>query len=275
MLCPSCSRDNSDAASFCAYCGGAMRVSAQQERPGPVGGRGPSRSFPPGPVPRPSPPTDSMAITALVLAVLGVVTCGITALVGLPLGIAALVRINREPNARGGQGLAIGAIVLSGALALCLPIFGAIILPVIVQARSSAAGASCLSNVKQLSLGVLMYTQDYDEMGPMGRSWTDGLMPYTKSVGLHVCPVQKQVPYGYAMNARISMLPMQAVLSPADCVQLFDAKGSGPNRTGLSALVDWRHARNTASFSFMDGHAKYTPSSYPAPLFEPGQARRF
>lgn len=226
-------------------------------------------------MPRPSPPTDTMAIVALALAILGVLTCGITALVGLPLGIAALVRINREPNVRGGQGVAIGAIIVSGVMALCLPIFAAVILPVVVQARASASSSSCLSNVKQLSLGVLMYTQDYDERAPMGRTWTDGVLPYTKNVGLHVCPVQRQVPYGYAMNARVSMLPMRDVVSPSDCVQLFDAKGSGPNRTGLPDMVDWRHARKAAVFSFMDGHAKSTPSTYPSPVFEPGQFRRF
>ena len=250
-----------------------MRAPAPQERPSPTGAHGPSAGAPPGPRPRPTAPTDPMAIVALALSILGAATCGITALVGLPLGIASLDRSNRELNARGGHGLAIGAIVVSGAMALCLPIFAAIILPVLSQARRSAAATSCLSNVKQLSLGVLMYTQDYDERVPIGRSWTNGLLPYTKNVGLHICPVQRQVPYGYAMNARVSMLPMRKVTAPSECVQLFDAKGSGANRTGLSDLVDWRHIRNSAAFSFMDGHAKYAPSAYPPPVFEPGKAR--
>jgi len=47
-----------------------------------------------------------------------------------------------------------------------IAILAAILFPVFAQARASARQASCLSNVKQDSLGALMYAQDYDEMFP-------------------------------------------------------------------------------------------------------------
>ena len=44
-----------------------------------------------------------------------------------------------------------------------IAILAAILFPVFAQARDKARQTTCLSNIKQLSLGVLMYAQDYDE----------------------------------------------------------------------------------------------------------------
>jgi len=45
-------------------------------------------------------------------------------------------------------------------------ILAAILFPVFARARESARRASCLSNLKQLGLGMMMYVQDYDEKYP-------------------------------------------------------------------------------------------------------------
>lgn len=57
-----------------------------------------------------------------------------------------------------------------------IAILAAILFPVFAQARESARTTSCLSNMKQIGLGVKMYAQDYDEEFPMGtyngpRNW--------------------------------------------------------------------------------------------------------
>lgn len=44
-----------------------------------------------------------------------------------------------------------------------IAILAAILFPVFAKAREKARQTSCLSNVKQLSLSMLMYAQDYDE----------------------------------------------------------------------------------------------------------------
>lgn len=51
-----------------------------------------------------------------------------------------------------------------------IAILAAILFPVFAQARESARKAVCLSNSKQLGLGVMMYAQDYDEGYPIN-SW--------------------------------------------------------------------------------------------------------
>jgi prepilin-type N-terminal cleavage/methylation domain-containing protein/prepilin-type processing-associated H-X9-DG protein len=91
-----------------------------------------------------------------------------------------------------------------------IAILAAILFPVFGQAREAARKTSCLSNEKQLSLGVLMYSQDYDEhlqdmvLGGncnqscwigAGCAYSDGggwwfgrIYPYIKNYQVYGCP---------------------------------------------------------------------------------------
>jgi prepilin-type N-terminal cleavage/methylation domain-containing protein/prepilin-type processing-associated H-X9-DG protein len=56
-----------------------------------------------------------------------------------------------------------------------IAILAAILFPVFAQAREKARQISCASNLKQISLGLLMYVQDYDEVyTPGGMANNDG-----------------------------------------------------------------------------------------------------
>src|SRR2546425_2482387 len=48
-----------------------------------------------------------------------------------------------------------------------IAILAAILFPVFATAREKARQASCQSNLRQLGLATLMYTQDYDETYPL------------------------------------------------------------------------------------------------------------
>ncbi|MBC8134872.1 MAG: DUF1559 domain-containing protein [Fibrella sp.] len=75
-----------------------------------------------------------------------------------------------------------------------IAILAAILFPVFAQAREKARQSSCLSNLKQLSVAHLMYTQDYDET--FVTSWARGfpgdfnffVQPYLKSLAVLHCP---------------------------------------------------------------------------------------
>ncbi len=81
-----------------------------------------------------------------------------------------------------------------------IAILAAILFPVFAQAREKARQASCLSNTKQLGLGVYQYVQDYDETIPNGgwragtstpgsqSRWYRDVYPYIKNVGVFTCP---------------------------------------------------------------------------------------
>src|SRR5947208_12556668 len=101
-----------------------------------------------------------------------------------------------------------------------IAILAAILFPVFAQAREAARKTSCLSNTKQLGLGIMQYVQDYDEMypcnswdtpiiatadndthSPLYRSamqWLWRIQPYMKNRQLFVCPSDPNPKSGWA-----------------------------------------------------------------------------
>ena len=92
-----------------------------------------------------------------------------------------------------------------------IAILAAILFPVFAQARAKARAISCLSNVKQLTLGFMMYKQDYDEtfvywswansydptwgsapanpaLAHFESMWINAIYPYVKNGGVYFCP---------------------------------------------------------------------------------------
>jgi len=95
-----------------------------------------------------------------------------------------------------------------------IAILAAILFPVFARAREKARQTSCLSGLKQLGLASEMYTQDYDEMLPIGyrgptwcavvASWKQEILPYVKNAQLYVCP---STPAGGAVCAATDSIP--------------------------------------------------------------------
>ena len=77
-----------------------------------------------------------------------------------------------------------------------IAILAAILFPAFARARENARRSSCQSNLKQIGLGVLQYTQDYDERYPMqyyeggtaATGWASQIEAYTKSAQIYQCP---------------------------------------------------------------------------------------
>jgi prepilin-type N-terminal cleavage/methylation domain-containing protein/prepilin-type processing-associated H-X9-DG protein len=74
-----------------------------------------------------------------------------------------------------------------------IAILAAILFPVFARARENARKTSCLSNQKQLGLGLMMYAQDNDEAMPVGcnsggNGWAVSIAPYVKSTQIYTCP---------------------------------------------------------------------------------------
>jgi type II secretory pathway pseudopilin PulG len=110
-----------------------------------------------------------------------------------------------------------------------IAILAAILFPVFAQAKAAAKQSACLSNVKQLSLAILQYQNDYDDAYPIGEpnfngywnlgytgwqwpcssnegngdcvEWGNSTMPYIKNQGIFACPTATTSnPYGYNSN---------------------------------------------------------------------------
>jgi prepilin-type N-terminal cleavage/methylation domain-containing protein/prepilin-type processing-associated H-X9-DG protein len=75
-----------------------------------------------------------------------------------------------------------------------IAILAAILFPVFAQAREKARQSTCLSNLKQLTLGGTMYSQDWDEsymdygVISNGFLWNVAFEAYIKNKGVHLCP---------------------------------------------------------------------------------------
>ena len=115
-----------------------------------------------------------------------------------------ICRINRAPR---GARAAFTLIELLVVIAI-IAILAAILFPVFARARESARKASCMSNLRQIGLAGLQYSQDYDErVMPLGyiyggktyywwgsvqagvlKESESMLQPYMKSTQIQACP---------------------------------------------------------------------------------------
>lgn len=95
-----------------------------------------------------------------------------------------------------------------------IAILAAILFPVFARARENARRSSCQSNLKQIGLGIIQYTQDYDEKYPAAYTdpsgtgtfapaaqstngdvgWAATLQPYLKSTQIFQCASQTDSP---------------------------------------------------------------------------------
>ena len=105
-----------------------------------------------------------------------------------------------------------------------IAILASILFPVFARARENARRASCQSNLKQIALGFMQYTQDYDEKMPLwfadndgsGASppvagtigaattdtgWAEMLQPYLKSTQIFQCPSEPSGPVASTSNS--------------------------------------------------------------------------
>jgi prepilin-type N-terminal cleavage/methylation domain-containing protein/prepilin-type processing-associated H-X9-DG protein len=84
-----------------------------------------------------------------------------------------------------------------------IAILAAILFPVFAQAKRAAKATADLSNLKQLDLGLLMYTNDYDDMyspansndpdaGNFTRTWVEKTTPYIKNLPIFQSPLDSK-----------------------------------------------------------------------------------
>lgn len=137
-----------------------------------------------------------------------------------------------------------------------ISILAAILFPVFATAREKARQTACASNMKQLGLAALQYSQDYDELYPdglqgagnRGNGWGGQIYPYVKSAQAYTCPDDTTPAAGgnypnvisYALNQSIGLWvstcsnPMRLPLasqftSPPVTVLFLEVKGASWN----------------------------------------------
>lgn len=128
-------------------------------------------------------------------------------------------------------------------------VLAALLFPVFGRARENARRTNCMSNLKQISLGFIQYSQDYDERLPLTSygatniSWTIGAAPYLTSTQIFRCandsnavwqtpaapPANNYYTTSYLMNAWMAgtnvFTHLASVQSPSCVVLLSESNG--------------------------------------------------
>jgi prepilin-type N-terminal cleavage/methylation domain-containing protein/prepilin-type processing-associated H-X9-DG protein len=171
-----------------------------------------------------------------------------------------------------------------------IAILASILFPVFGRARENARRSSCQSNLKQIGLGIMQYTQDYDEKfmigsrGNLGQGWGGPLNPYIKSTQVFTCPsdtttspVATSQVNSYGANLNITRIdggsatdphPGQSVAvqsAPAKTVMLFEVRGihgnlASPTEAGsniVSSVANGaNNGNNLALYPFGNGNGQ-------------------
>ncbi len=173
-----------------------------------------------------------------------------------------------------------------------IAILAAMLLPALARARAKAEAISCTSNVKQICLGIIMYTQDnrqrFDNLGncTTGQRWHCMTKPYVNDGEVYLCPsadnadagttaLPKGCNYGFNIwNYRANGWYIAVTRCPAPsktimigdrangCVRILSSRCvvSGCGCYGGQSPVQSNHYLTNrhnegANYGFCDGHA--------------------
>ena len=207
---------------------------------------------------KPNPPTSGMAIASLVCGVLGACTF-ITSIIGVVLGILALNQIKNSNGEKGGQGVAIAGIVVSG-VTLVIFLFGAlmagIMLPAIGVAREAASEAVTLSQATRLHTDALMLAADYDDTFGSAGSWRDAINDMNAQAG-----IGSWMPDDMAMDLALGGVRGEDVSEPASTVLFFEVEpDSGISAGDADEMAPTPRHASGFLIIFVEGGARFVPA---------------
>jgi prepilin-type N-terminal cleavage/methylation domain-containing protein/prepilin-type processing-associated H-X9-DG protein len=142
-----------------------------------------------------------------------------------------------------------------------IAILAAILFPVFAQAREQARKTACLSNTKQIGIGLTMYRQDWDGHGPFGgweagpagqfdtngptskffEDWQFTLQPYVKNAQMFRCPSDKvayanrPISYLYNNNLNAARVPVSEAQVENSSAVVCIWEGCGPPASATEA----------------------------------------
>jgi prepilin-type N-terminal cleavage/methylation domain-containing protein/prepilin-type processing-associated H-X9-DG protein len=139
-----------------------------------------------------------------------------------------------------------------------IALLAAILFPVFARARENARKSACMSNMKQIGLGMMQYAQDYDERMPPYTAndqadrnipaqlaiagWALLLDPYLKSAQIFQCP-SNRMRAGDATTPRYSDYIYNANICYTPGVVTIGGVQTQPSKS--TPLADFSHTANT------------------------------
>ena len=159
-----------------------------------------------------------------------------------------------------------------------IALLAAILFPVFQRARERARQSGCMSNMKQLGLGLIQYEQDNDEKypgglvqgGPMavpatpggagagepgyGMGWAGSIYPYVRNTQIFTCPDDTTLPnsgtqnVSYSLNQWLPARNLSGLASPATTVALCEVKNTWSYITYSDEGVSEQGGTNTPAW---------------------------
>lgn len=212
--------------------------------------------------PLPSAKTSGLAIASLVLAVCGLFTCGLTAIIGLILGIVALCAISKRTDQLKGKPIAIAGIVVS-VVSIIFVLFTsflmALLMPALVRARAQARTAVSMNHARQICLAMMMYCEENEGRLPPVDDWTAALAPYVGDKNILESPFAPHTGLAWAMNRHLDGRKLNDIGQPAGIVLIFEARTGGPPAGGRELLPHRPRGRRGYVIGFLDAHVELVP----------------
>jgi prepilin-type N-terminal cleavage/methylation domain-containing protein/prepilin-type processing-associated H-X9-DG protein len=103
-----------------------------------------------------------------------------------------------------------------------IAILAGFLFPVFAQGREKAGSASCLSNLRQVGMAVMQYTQDYDETYPIlvyphtgtgtlrAFNVSDAIVPYGNNKGVQICHTEPDA-WDYDVQLAVCQRGLQGI----------------------------------------------------------------
>lgn len=238
MYCPKCGTQNPDAAQICSSCSGVLPASTAQ-------------------APIAAVKTSRLAIASLVLGILSFVTCLVTALPAIILGIVGLVKIAKSAGRLKGNGLAIAGIAVPAAASLLFaPMMLATLFPALARSRQLAFRTVCANNLKQIGLSMHIYAEEHDGKYPTADRWCDLLVEdYDVREEVFRCKGAPEGLCNYAINKNLENFDTRS--TPPDMVVLFETNPGWNQAGGPEILTTDNHRSEGCNVLFIDNHVEF------------------
>jgi prepilin-type processing-associated H-X9-DG protein len=124
------------------------------------------------------------------------------------------------------------------------------------HSRERAEAQNCLSNLKQLSLGIKMYASDNDDHLPRAENWPKEAFPYLKNSSIYVCPADQGFDRETERRERRGEAP-------------FIPSGSGPARKA-DWVLEWPLQHPSYTMNLSASGASVTQAGPKLPLLFDG-----
>ena len=228
MQCPKCGSQNPDDAQICQSCSSELPkiISAAQ---------------------RQIPMTSALAILSFGLSIMSFVFFPLI-LIAVIFGIVSLIKVTKSKGMLRGKGFAtLGIIISILAFVVCLPIINKI--------RQTAYRLVCGTNMSQLGMEMLVYTNDNDDNFPTPSEWCDLMIKHTNTKpSILRCKGATKGPCNYAINKNIEKCGLKA--SP-NMVVLFETYPGWNQSGGPEILTTDNHKGEGCNVLLMDGHVEF------------------